>query len=49
MSVTLTLEDEIDISRGDMIAVGDIDVGQRSGPTSCGWTSGRSIPRASTC
>ena len=29
MSVTLTLEDEIDISRGDMIAIGDIEVGQR--------------------
>jgi sulfate adenylyltransferase subunit 1 len=28
-SVTLTLEDEIDISRGDMIAVGDIEVGQQ--------------------
>ena len=29
MSVTLTLEDEIDISRGDMIGVGDPQVGQR--------------------
>src|SRR4051812_13153644 len=29
MSVTLTLEDEIDISRGDMITVGEIEVGQR--------------------
>ncbi|MQA30210.1 MAG: GTP-binding protein [Luteitalea sp.] len=29
MSVTLTLEDEIDISRGDLIAIGDIEVGQR--------------------
>jgi sulfate adenylyltransferase large subunit len=29
MSITLTLEDEIDISRGDLIAVGDIEVGQR--------------------
>jgi len=29
MSVTLTLEDEIDISRGDMIAVGEPHVGQR--------------------
>ncbi len=28
-SVTLTLEDEIDISRGDMIAVGDLAVTQR--------------------
>jgi sulfate adenylyltransferase subunit 1 (EFTu-like GTPase family) len=28
-SVTLTLEDEIDISRGDMITVGDVHVGQR--------------------
>jgi sulfate adenylyltransferase subunit 1 len=28
-SVTLTLEDEIDISRGDMIAMGDIEVGQQ--------------------
>ncbi len=29
MSVTLTLEDEIDISRGDMLAVGEPEVGQR--------------------
>jgi sulfate adenylyltransferase subunit 1 len=29
MSVTMTLEDEIDISRGDLIAVGDPQVGQR--------------------
>jgi sulfate adenylyltransferase large subunit len=29
MSVTLTLDDEIDISRGDMIAVGEPQVGQR--------------------
>jgi sulfate adenylyltransferase subunit 1 (EFTu-like GTPase family) len=29
MSVTLTLEDEIDISRGDMIAAGEPQVGQR--------------------
>ncbi|MBM3769860.1 MAG: GTP-binding protein [Acidimicrobiia bacterium] len=29
MSVTLTLEDEIDISRGDLIATGDVEVGQR--------------------
>jgi sulfate adenylyltransferase subunit 1 len=29
MSVTVTLEDEIDISRGDLIAIGDIEVGQR--------------------
>jgi len=29
MSVTLTLEDEIDISRGDMIGVGEPQVGQR--------------------
>ena len=29
MSMTMTLEDEIDISRGDMIAVGDPQVGQR--------------------
>jgi sulfate adenylyltransferase large subunit len=28
-SVTLTLADEIDISRGDMITVGEIDMGQR--------------------
>jgi sulfate adenylyltransferase large subunit len=28
-SVTLTLEDEIDISRGDMITVGDVEVAQR--------------------
>jgi sulfate adenylyltransferase large subunit len=29
MSVTLMLEDEIDISRGDMIGIGDIQVAQR--------------------
>jgi sulfate adenylyltransferase large subunit len=29
MSVTLTLADEIDISRGDMITVGEIELGQR--------------------
>jgi sulfate adenylyltransferase large subunit len=29
MSVTLTLDDEIDISRGDVIAVGDLHVAQR--------------------
>jgi sulfate adenylyltransferase subunit 1 len=29
MSVTLTLEDEIDISRGDVLAAGPIDVGRR--------------------
>ena len=29
MSVTLTLEDELDISRGDVLAVGDTHVGQR--------------------
>ncbi|HEY7171638.1 MAG TPA: GTP-binding protein [Vicinamibacterales bacterium] len=28
-SVTLTIEDEIDISRGDLIATGDIEVGQQ--------------------
>jgi sulfate adenylyltransferase large subunit len=28
-SVTLTIDDEVDISRGDMIAVGDIEVGQQ--------------------
>ena len=29
MSVTLVLEDEIDVSRGDMIGIGDIQVGER--------------------
>jgi sulfate adenylyltransferase subunit 1 (EFTu-like GTPase family) len=29
MSVTLTLADEIDISRGDLLTVGEIEVGQR--------------------
>jgi sulfate adenylyltransferase large subunit len=29
MSVTLTLDDEIDISRGDLMTVGEIEVGQR--------------------
>jgi len=29
MSVTLTLEDELDISRGDLLAAGPVDVGRR--------------------
>jgi sulfate adenylyltransferase large subunit len=29
MSVTLTLADELDVSRGDVIAIGEIEVGQR--------------------
>ncbi len=29
MSVTLTLVDELDISRGDLLTVGDVEVGQR--------------------
>jgi sulfate adenylyltransferase large subunit len=29
MSVTLVLEDEIDVSRGDMLAIGDVQVGTR--------------------
>jgi sulfate adenylyltransferase large subunit len=29
MSVTLTLDDEIDISRGDLISIGDVQVGHR--------------------
>ena len=50
MSVTLTLDDEIDISRGDMLAVGRRSrSGSGSRPRSSGWTSGRSIRRASTC
>ena len=50
MSVTLTLDDEIDISRGDVLAIGR-DRGRPAvrGRTSSGWTSGRSIRRASTC
>ena len=44
MSVTLVLEDEIDISRGDVLAR---RARRRSAagskPTWCGWTSGRSI------
>ena len=45
MSVTLTLEDELDISRGDVLAIG-ADRGRQAGSTrtSSGWTSGRSIP-----
>ena len=45
MSVTLTLEDEIDISRGDML--GDRAAAwsaSGSRPRWSGWTSGRSIP-----
>jgi sulfate adenylyltransferase subunit 1 len=29
MSVTLTLQDELDVSRGDLLTVGEIEVGQR--------------------
>jgi sulfate adenylyltransferase subunit 1 (EFTu-like GTPase family) len=29
MSVTLTLEDELDISRGDLLAAGPVDIGRR--------------------
>jgi sulfate adenylyltransferase large subunit len=29
MSITMTLEDELDVSRGDLIAVGDVEVGQK--------------------
>ena len=48
MSVTLTLDDEIDISRGDMLTSGGADQSASgSRPTSSGWTSGRSIPAAS--
>ena len=50
MSVTLTLDDEIDISRGDMLtrrAAAGRDSGSK--PKSSGWTSGRSIRAASTC
>ena len=66
MSVTLTIEDEIDISRGDMITTEPRAKGSglsdqlsalssqpftrvASRPRWCGWTSGRSIRRASTC
>ena len=49
MSVTLTLDDEIDISRGDVLTVDPPLVGQRFEAESSGWTSGRSIPAASTC
>ena len=49
MSVTLVLEDEIDISRGDVLAVGDPTWHNASRPRSSGWTSVRSIRRASTC
>ena len=59
MSVTLTLDDEIDISRGDMMIAGPNAeapahshppfVESASTPTWCGWTSGRSIRRACTC
>ena len=45
MSVTLTLDDEIDISRGDVIATSSRRwSGSGSRPRWCGWTSGRSIP-----
>ena len=50
MSVTLVLEDELDISRGDVLAVGrDPGPPPRSRPTSCGWTSVRSTPAACIC
>ena len=54
MSVTLTIDDEIDISRGDMmVAIPNRAPGQApsrlvSKPRWSGWTSGRSIRRAST-
>ena len=49
MSVTLTLDDELDISRGDMLTTEPPMVGQASSrPRWCGWTSGRSIRGAST-
>ena len=46
MSVTLTLEDEVDVSRGDVL-VDDAAADRRGGSkrTWCGWTSGRSIRR----
>ena len=50
MSVTLVLDDEIDISRGDVLADGSRRTSaQRFEAEWCGWTSGRSIRRASTC
>ena len=50
MSVTLTLDDEVDVSRGDVLATTPLHVGPAaSTPTSCGWTNGRSIRSASTC
>ena len=50
MSVTLTLDDEIDISRGDMLTIEPPTVGAASSrPTSSGWTSGRSTRGASIC
>ena len=48
MSVTLALDDEIDISRGDIARRRPRSAADTSGsgsrPKSCGWTSGRSIP-----
>ena len=45
-SVTLTLDDEIDISRGDMITIGPVQRHSASVPTWCGWMNGRSTRRA---
>ena len=50
MSVTLTLDDEVDVSRGDVLSTTPLHATRRlSKPTWCGWTSGRSIRAASTC
>ena len=44
MSVTLVLDDDLDVSRGDMLACrARCTSAGASPPTWCGWTSGRSI------
>ena len=43
MSVTLTLDDEVDVSRGDVLSTTPLHLTGGSPPTWCGWTSGRWI------
>ena len=48
MSVTLTLEDEIDISRGDMIAAGRIRSRARRFEATMVWFDGQPLDPAGT-
>jgi bifunctional enzyme CysN/CysC len=50
-SVTLTLEDEVDISRGDVISAADApaEVADQFECTWCGWPTSRCCPAGPTC